>query len=344
MMEFENVGHDKKTEDADGWTSIADVKPTEVEWLWKPYIPLGKVTLFDGDPGVGKSWASCALVAAVTTGNGLPGVVETEPRKVLMLSAEDGLSDTIRPRLEALGAELSRVVARPAMTLDQSGMEQLKAQVVRHKPALIIIDPLFAFVGGKKDIYRDNEARTVTTPLAELAQAHSCAIVAVRHLTKLQQKAIYAGGGSMAFIGAARSALLFGHDANNPQKFGFVHAKSNLAPKGGAIGYKIEGTLDGRGRFIWTGDTDLTAEQILTMPDCKGRRTSASSIAEDLLRDVLRNGEAPANEVFMQAERAGIAGITLRRAKRALNVNARRVSKGNHGSGEWVWELPKESA
>jgi RecA-family ATPase len=161
----------------DGWLSVADIQPTEVEWLWNPYIPLGKLTLFDGDPAVGKSWASCALAAAVTRGDGLPGMIEIEPRNVLLLSAEDSLSDTIRPRLEGLRADLNRVQFHSAITLDENGLGKLEVKVAQLKPALIILDPLFAFVGGKKDIYRDNEVRTVVTPLARLAEAHRCAIV-----------------------------------------------------------------------------------------------------------------------------------------------------------------------
>ena len=347
MTTFDEATEPQETADAldDGWVSIADVQPKEVEWLWKPYIPLGKLTLFDGDPGVGKSWATCALVTAITHGGGLPDVPPTEPRKVIMLSAEDGLDDTIRPRLEAMGAELSRVIARnKAMTFDEKGISQLEAHVRKVNPALIVIDPLFAFVGGRTDIYRDNEARTVTTPLAELAQSHACAIVAVRHLTKQQQKAIYAGGGSMAFIGAARSALLFGHDANDPQKCGFVHAKCNLAPKGDAIGYRIERTADERGRFQWTGKSDLTAEKILATPNAGGSgEQTATAEARDFLREMLRGGRATAAEIYREAKSAGIADITLRRAKRALRVQARRMSKGNDGGGAWFWELPAQA-
>jgi polyhydroxyalkanoate synthesis regulator phasin len=330
----------------DGWLSIAEVQPRAVEWLWKPYIPLGKLTLFDGDPGVGKSWATCALVTAITRGYGLPGVPITDPHNVIMLSAEDGLDDTIRPRLDSMGAELSRVIARnKAMIFDENGIQQLEAQVSKMNPTLIIIDPLFAFVGGKKDIYRDNEARSVTTPLAEIAQAHGCAIIAVRHLTKQLQKAIYAGGGSMAFIGAARSALLFGHDANNRQKCGFVHAKCNLAPKGDAIGYRIESTADERGRFEWTGRSDLTAEKILAMPNAGGSgELTAFSEAKDFLREMLRSGRAATGEIYGEAKSAGIAEATLRRAKTALKVRARRASKGNDGNGSWFWELPTQTA
>jgi hypothetical protein len=324
----------------DGWLSVADIQPTEVEWLWNPYIPLGKLTLFDGDPAVGKSWASCALAAAVTRGDGLPGMIEIEPRNVLLLSAEDSLSDTIRPRLEGLRADLNRVQFHSAITLDENGLGKLEVKVAQLKPALIILDPLFAFVGGKKDIYRDNEVRTVVTPLARLAEAHRCAIVAVRHLTKMQQKAIYAGGGSMAFIGAARSALLFGHDLSNTQKFGFVHAKSNLAPKGGAVGYRIERTLNERGDFVWTGESDLTAEQILGMPDCKGKRAPTTSRAKDFLHQILRSGELPAKEIARRARDRDISTATLRRAAEELGIITNRKSKGNSGDGKWNWKLP----
>jgi putative DNA primase/helicase len=328
----------------DGWLSVGDVQSTEVEWLWNPYIPLGKLTLFDGDPAVGKSWASCALAAAVTRGDGLPGVIETEPRNVLLLSAEDSLTDTIRPRLEGLRADLDRVKFHSAITLDESGLEKLETKVGQLKPALIILDPLFAFVGGKKDIYRDNEVRTFVTPLARLAEAYGCAIVAVRHLTKMQQKAIYAGGGSMAFIGAARSALLFGHDLSNTQKFGFVHAKSNLAPKGGAVGYRIERTLNGRGEFVWTGESDLTAEQILGMPDCKGKRAPTTSRAKDFLRETLRDGPLPAKEIGSRAKSMGISTATLRRASEEMGIISSRESEGNGGDGKWLWKLPMQPA
>jgi len=184
----------------------------------------------------------------------------------------------------------------------------------------------------------------VTTPLAELAEAHSCAIVAVRHLTKQQQKAIYAGSGSMAFIGAARSALLFGHDSNNAQTFGFVHAKSNLAPKGGAIGYRIERTSDERGRFVWTGESDLTAEQILAMSDCKGKKAPTTSRAKEFLRDVLRENDLPAEEIKRRAKSIGISSATLRRAAEELGIIHDRESKGNRGNGKWLWKLPMQLA
>jgi hypothetical protein len=326
------------------WVTLSDVAARNVEWLWNPYIPLGKLTLFDGDPGVGKSFASCALAAALTRGYGLPGKSATEPRKVLMLSAEDGLDDTVRPRLEALDADLTKISASNSLiSFDDEGMTRLEAHVAELRPALIIIDPLFAFVGGRKDIHRDNEARTITTPLARLAADYGCAIVGIRHLTKQQQKAIYAGGGSIAFSAAARSALLFGHDAHNTGKYGFVHVKSNLAPKGVAMGYRIEQTANDRGKFVWTGESDLTAEHILAMPDFNNSyRPRASAEAEDFLRQVLGDGEVAADEIAKDAESAGITRATLLRAKKALGVQVKRISKGNNGAGQWLWHLANQ--
>lgn len=149
----------------------------------------------------------------------------------------------------------------------------------------------------------------------------------------------------MAFIGAARSALLFGHDANNVEKCGFVHAKCNLAPKGNAIGYKIERTADERGRFQWTGKTELTAEKILATPNASGNGEQTATVeARDFLREMLRSGKAAVEEIHKEAKGAGIAEITLRRAKNALRVKARRISNGNDGHGAWFWELPAQSA
>ena len=330
--------YEEDEDTGDGWICAADVKSEYVEWLWKPYIALGKITLFDGDPGVGKSWATCAIAAAVSRGYGLPEGLGGEARTVLMLSAEDGLGDTIRPRLETLGADLSNIILRnKAITFDEEGLKVLEAKVAESRPSIVIIDPLFAFVGGKVNIYKDNEVRAILTPIAAMAEKYHCAFIALRHLTKQQQKAIYAGGGSMAFLGAARSALLFGCDSDNPNVFGFVHAKSNLAPKGTAVGYKIERTEDERGRFNWVSECDLTAEKIIGSSDSNSRQKSRGVEAEEFLCEILKNGPQLAEEIERQAKRKAIALPTLQRAKKNLEVESFRVTPG---VGKWWWRLP----
>lgn len=312
---------------------MSDVEPEDVEWLWHPYIAFGKLTIIEGDPGVGKSYATCALATAVSNGHGLPSVEPSQPRNVLMLSAEDGLGDTLRPRLDSMKADVSRIFAVDgALVFDAAGLEQLEAYITTYKPALVIIDPLFAYTGGKLDIYRDNEARGVLSCLKVIAEQHACAIIALRHLTKQQNKAAYAGGGSIAFTAAARSVLLFGRDTDD--KCGFVQTKNNLAPHGAAVGYKIDGK-----RFYWTGESDLTASKILTPSDDKGAAHSRRGDAEDFLLESLQNGAVEYGELQRRATARNISPRTLRRAKTELGIRSERVTTGGQGEGKWLWTL-----
>ncbi|MDQ3753180.1 MAG: AAA family ATPase [Acidobacteriota bacterium] len=135
---------------------MADVAPEQVAWLWHPYIPRGKFTLLEGDPGLGKSWLTCALACAVSRGRGLPNAAPFKAGNVLMLSAEDGLGATLRPRLDSVGADMQRVFAlAEPLTFDELGLLRLEAAIIEHRPVLVVIDPLFAFTGGKVDIPRE---------------------------------------------------------------------------------------------------------------------------------------------------------------------------------------------
>ena len=189
---------------------MADVEPEDVSWLWYPYIPRGKLTLLEGDPGTGKSWVSLAIATAVSLGVSLPEADPFGPSDVLLLSAEDGLADTIRPRLDRMRADVSRVSAwnRP-MVFDSEGMLALEVEIAALRPALVVIDPLIAYMGAKVDTYRANQTRAILAPLAEIAERHDISILAVRHLRKSESsKAIYRGQGSIDFIASARSVLL----------------------------------------------------------------------------------------------------------------------------------------
>jgi putative DNA primase/helicase len=200
---------------------MADVLAEVVRWLWYPYIALGKLTILEGDPGLGKSWLMCAIAAAVSLGRGLPGADPSEPGNVLMLSAEDGLGDTLRPRLDAVEADVSKVFAlNEPLTFDASGLLRLEAALIELSPQLAIIDPLFAFTGGQIDIHKANQCRAVSAPLAAIADRQGCALVAVRHLGKSRGggHALNAGIGSIDFAAAARSVLLVGQDPDEPSK------------------------------------------------------------------------------------------------------------------------------
>jgi len=316
---------------------IAEVEPETVSWLWLPYIPLGKLTLLEGDPGIGKSWVSLAIATAVSLGTGLPGTEAIGSASVVLASAEDGLGDTIRPRLDAMGADVRNVHAiKGALDFGNGGLVILEGYIEQVNPALVIIDPLVAYIGAGVDIHRANETRAVMAKLAEIAEKHGCAILAVRHLTKGGTlKPIYRGLGSIDFAAACRSVLMAGCDPENEQKRGIVQIKSNLAPKGQAIGFELRD-----GGFYWTGESDLTAARILAVED-SGEGKSARGEAADFLRDELRDGPVEAAQVWRDAREAGLSEITVKRTKAMLGIITRRQGEtGKRGGGKFTWELP----
>lgn len=316
---------------------MSGVETEEVSWLWYPYIALGKLTLLEGDPGLGKSWLTCAIAAGVSCGRGLPGAGIYEARNVLMLSAEDGLADTLRPRLNAVSADVSRVFALDEpLTFDLSGLLKLEAAIIKYKPSLITIDPLFAFTGSKTDIHRANECRAISAPLAAIAERQGCAILALRHLGKSRGggHALNAGIGSIDFTAAARSVLLVGADPDEPNKRAIVQTKNNLASNGPAVGFMLEDS-----QFYWTGESSLTAGRILSVTSEDERSTLEE--AAYFLRRALQDGPLPTKEVKREARKAGISDATLRRAKDRLGIRAEHIG-GRFGDGEqrWVWILP----
>ncbi|MFC2018737.1 AAA family ATPase [Chloroflexota bacterium] len=317
---------------------IADVEPETVSWLWLPYIPRGKLTLLEGDPGVGKSWVSLAIATAVSLGRGLPGTEAIESERVVLASAEDGLGDTIRPRLDAMGADVRQIQAiKDILDFGNGGLGILEGHIKDVNPAVVIVDPLVAYIGAGVDLHRANETRAVMAKLADIAEKHGCAILAVRHLTKGGTlKPIYRGLGSIDLTAACRSVLMAGCDPENEAKRGLVHIKSNLAPKGQAIGYELRD-----GRFYWTGESDLTAARILAAEDSEGK--SAIDEAADFLRDELADGPVEAKQVFSDAKSSGIYERTLNRAKSRLRITSRREGEsGKRGIARVKWQLPED--
>lgn len=317
---------------------MADVEAEEVEWLWHPYIAKGKLTILEGDPGLGKSWLTCAIASAVSHGRGLPGTTAFAAGNVLMLSAEDGLGDTLRPRLDAVEADVRRIFALDEpLTFDAIGVLKLEAAIIEHAPSLVIIDPLFAFTGSKVDIHRANECRAISAPLAAIAERNGCAMLAVRHLGKSRGggHALNAGIGSIDFTAAARSVLLVGRDPDDEQKRAGVQTKNNLAPHGEAVGYKLEGN-----QFFWTGASDLTAGRILAAESDEGERSTITE-AVDFLRTALSSGGRDSKAIKDEAKEAGISEATLRRAKARLKIQARKIGLPGSHYQKWVWELPE---
>jgi putative DNA primase/helicase len=321
---------------------MADVEPEEVEWLIEPYIPLGKLTMVEGDPDEGKSFAMLALTAAITSERDLPFAKVNEAGNVLLLSAEDGRADTIRPRLDLLGADVQRVFAVKApLVLDEKGFEQLERLIVKRQAKVVLIDPLFAYVGGKTDINQDNKVRAITSRLADIAERNRCAIIGLRHLPKAQQRnAKTAGSSSIAWTAAARSVLLFGHEPDDEQTRGFVHTKHNLSKAGASQGYRID-EVDGKPHFQWTGECDLTAEKILVLQNYNGVKQPKLEEAVGFLGDVLEHGEQPQKEIEKRARKLGISWATVRRAQEKLKIHPYRPEGSNRA---WWWKLPDAQA
>jgi DNA repair protein RadA/Sms len=314
---------------------MSEISPEEVRWLWFPRIPLDKLTLLEGDPGLGKSHLALQLATAVSLGYGLPGMLKTTPANTVLLTAEDGLGDTVRPRLDAMKADVSRIFQLDGpLVFDAAGLGQLEQAIQETSARLVVVDPLVAYLGATIDLHRANETRAITKQLAAMAARHHCAMVLVRHLTKSgKDRAIYRGLGSIDLTASCRSAMLVGSDPNDPTRAALVHIKSNLAAKAASLGFTIAD-----GIFKWTGRTMLTAADIL---GAEQGGQSAVQEAEAFLRSVLADGPVAVAAVQKQARVAGVAEKTLRRARESLGVIPTQVhEEGRKGAAGWTWCLP----
>lgn len=221
-------------------------------------------------------------------------------------------------------------------TLDEAGFQWIEGAICNSNPLplLLVIDPLVAYLSGDIDINKANQVRYSTARLGKLADKYGLAIIAVRHLTKGGSlKPIYRGLGSIDFVASARSVLLAGEDPDSPQNRGFVHIKSNLAPKGQAIGYELRD-----GNFYWLEHTELTQEKILGTSN--EDESHPLNEAKELIQNALLPGPVTAKDIFSEAKAKCISERTLNRAKKELGVEAYRDGQtGKQGGGQWFWKL-----
>ncbi len=334
--------------------NLADVAPEPIRWLWPGRIALGKLTLIAGDPGLGKSLLSLDVAARVSTGSGWPDAPHEAgpPGGVVLLSAEDDAGDTIRPRLDAAAADVSRVTMLQAIhpgggTGGDSGRpfnlaEDLPAleDAVRAVPdcRLVIIDPVTAYLGGAVDSHKAAEVRALLAPLGALAARCGVAVLAVTHLNKSAGgPAIYRAMGSLAFAAAARAAWAVTRDRDDPRRRLMLPLKNNLAPDLGGLAYSIEAMgAGGQPVLAWEPEpVALSADEALGPDRGDG---GATERAAEWLADALADGPQPARELFERAERAGIRKRTLERAKGRVGAVA---VKGGFGAG-WEWRIIPE--
>lgn len=312
--------------------SMGDIQTEKVRWLWYPYLPRGKITIIQGDPGEGKTTFALAVVARLTCGLPMQGEkTALPPMNVIYQTAEDGLADTIKPRLTAMAADCSRVLvideSEKGLTMGDKRLEQ----VIRETSAgLAILDPLQAYLGDSVDVHRANEVRPIFKRLGQVAEATGCAIVLIGHMNKMQgAKSAYRGLGSIDFRAAARSVLLVGRSRDDPEQRVVVHDKSSLAPEGPSILFSIS---PDRG-FNWDGFCDTSADELLSGRDGSLSKTRQ---AEMMLREALESGPLPSDELLPRSSALGVSERTLKIAKQNLGVTAFRQGD------RWYSQLPQE--
>ena len=312
--------------------NMADVEATEVKWLWYPYIPYGKVTIIQGDPGEGKTTLILNLAALLSKGEKLPESEEKyEPINIIYQTAEDGLSDTVKPRLMAANAEHERITVIDEGISELSFTdERLEQAIIETKAKMVILDPLQAYIGANVDMHRANEIRPVMKHLAEVAQKYECAVVLVGHLNKaMGMKSSYRGLGSIDIPASARSVLLVGRIKDNPTIRVMAQIKSSLAPEGEPIAFELNKETG----FHFIGKYDISVDDLLN-----GTSTvSKLEQAENLLKDELADGNTVQQKsIHQRAKLRNISERTLNQAKKNLGVKSIRREN------VWYWQLPKE--
>ena len=320
--------------------NMEQVEIEKIDWLLYPFIPFGKVTIVQGDPGEGKTTIVLQIIAKLTKGEAvLPSdsdesaleekTMVLEPVNVIYQTAEDGLGDTIKPRLLSAGADCSRVMViddgDQALTMMDARLEEA---IIQTKARLVVLDPIQGFLGADVDMHRANEIRPLMKRVALLAEKYHCAIILIGHMNKNSNgKSSYRGLGSIDFQAAARSVLIVGRIKDEPEIRVVCHVKSSLAPEGKSIAFR----LDKDTGFEWIGEYDISADDLLS-GDNRGQKIH---VAKEFLQEVLASGSVAQTKVAEEAESRGIKKKTLWNAKKELEIDSVKI--GN----QWFWMLPE---
>lgn len=324
-------------------------EPERVCWLWDRRIPIGKITVLDGDPGSAKSLLSLDLAARVSLGREMPDGTPcgTSPAAALIVNVEDEDGDTLRPRLSVLEADLSRIhtmrrTASGGLISLPDDLPAIRAEIVRLTARLLVLDPLMGILAGKVDAHRDQDVRAALAQVADMAAETDCAVLLVRHLNKgAGGNALYRGGGSIGIVAAARSGLIVLSDPDEPGVRILTPTKANLSEPAGALRYAVRGVDTAWGpqpRIEWLGAAKGNTQELYEAAQLDRDERSAAREARDFLAARLRGG-APVEvrEIQREARARGISERTLERTRRMLGV----VAAKQQFSGKWVLSLPQ---
>ncbi len=331
---------------------MASVEPKPVEWLWPGKIPLGKPVLIAGDPGLGKSLITTYIAAIVSTGGRWPeGDIGSPKGDVIMMSAEDDPADTIRIRLDAAGANVENihcVKCVETFSEDEGKKEHYFSLAediaalelcLRKKPdtRLVIIDPISAYLSGT-DTHNNADVRSLLMPLVDTAAKFGVAVLLVSHLNKASgTNALYRTSGSLAFVATVRAAFLVTKDGADPDRRLFLPVKNNLGTDQGGLAYRIVVSQETGAPMIAWEDDPVFIDASSALEAAHPVRASKMGEAKSWLTEELAHGPMAQKELESRAARAHIARRTIRRAKKALDVNSIKSTGAN---GDWLWELP----
>ena len=310
-------------------TYYTDIESKQVDWLWYPYIPYGKLTILQGDPGDGKTTFILSIMALMSKNECLPFSEQRISGVSIYQNAEDDISDTIKPRLEQHKANCKNICFIDSkdspLAMDDDNIEK----AIRETGAkLLVLDPIQSFIGNNVDMNRANSIRPLMTKLKDTAQRTGCAIVLIGHLNKNSSgKSNYRGLGSIDITAASRSVLLIGKDPQNPSNRYLIQQKNNLAPIGETLMFRLM-----RDGVVWIQKCDVSADDILY----GGVKHSKTDEATDLIAELLEEGPMNANTIFEQAEEQGISKRTICNAKKRLPIKSIKTADG------WLWDLVQD--
>ena len=315
-------------------TLYSDVKTTNVRWLWYPFIAIGKITLLQGDPGDGKSTLMMNLIAELSTGGATPdGQAFGRPQRVIYQCSEDGVSDTIKPRLEKSGADCRNIAfineeIHSGLTLDD---ERIRQAIIDFRPRLVVIDPIQAYLGNDSDLQIAGRARRLMHRLSLWATTYDCAVVLIGHLNKKENsKGLYRSLGSIDVVAAARSVLQVERDPEDTDIRTVTQIKNSLGPSDAELRFEIRAKTG----FAWLGVSTVPTEERKAEPPAFETKMEKAAY---LIKDLLSQGDMRSTEMYEKLKEEGISQRTAEDTRKSMGIRCYRKMK------QWYWSIrPQE--